>query len=199
MAIFRLFINTVFYFCRTSDRYHIFGNILCHDRACTDHGIISDSDTRKDSRVRAYPYVFAYVYRLWYQIVAFFGEQTVIQRCKHCVMTDQRTVTNENAALILKLTARIDEYPLAEMNVFSAISKERRKQSYLDSLTDKLRHKSVDLIGSMITAVDLHSDTDSLLTEPVHSLMYTALRRDLFIAVHVFKKFCCCHTFFPNS
>lgn len=118
MAIFRLFINTVFYFCRTSDRYHIFGNILCHDRACTDHGIISNSDTRKDSRVRAYPYVFAYVYRLWYQIVTFFGEQTVIQRCKHRVMTDQRTVTNENATLILKLTARIDEYPLAEMNVF---------------------------------------------------------------------------------
>ena len=47
-------INTSYHSRRAADCYHIFGNILCDHRACTNNGIISDRHSRKDSGILTY-------------------------------------------------------------------------------------------------------------------------------------------------
>ena len=47
-----------------------------------------------------------------------------------------------------------------------------------------------------IAVVYLHCNAYRILTQLVHCPMDSALRRDLFAAVHIIKKFCCCHNLF---
>ena len=72
--------------------------------------------------------------RLGDQVVTLFGDKSVIERCKHSIVSDQCTVTDPYTALILKLTACIDENAFTEVNVFAAVSIERGKQTNFDRL-----------------------------------------------------------------
>ena len=47
--------------------------------------------------------------------------QIMIYCCKNCVMTDQYIITDENAALVLKMTAIIDKHISSEMYVSSEV------------------------------------------------------------------------------
>ena len=77
---------------------------------------------------------FADVYRFGYHACPLCRVGDVIERAECGVMTDEGIVVNEDTALVLELTAHIDEHPFADMRVLAAIGIERRKH------TERLRH-----------------------------------------------------------
>ena len=59
--------------------------------------------------------------------MTFFRSQTVIECSKDHVMSYLASVTNYHSAMILKMTAGIDEHPFADGDIFTEIGIERWK------------------------------------------------------------------------
>ena len=109
-------------------------HIFRHHGPGGNDGIFSDGDALQDGNVRTKPYFFADVYRFGYHARPLRRIGDVIERAERSVMTDKSIVINEDTALVLELTAHIDEHPFADMRVLAAIGIERRKH------TERLRH-----------------------------------------------------------
>ncbi len=114
----------------------------------------------------------------------------VIQSGQHHIVADQRTVPDENAALVLKFAAHVDKDMLSQVDVLSTVSIKGRKQpkSVIYRLTDELRKKGPQLLRRMITAIDLRCNFQSLLTDAVHKQMGLAAPLYRLSAAQMFQK-----------
>lgn len=65
----------------------------------------------------------------------------VVQRREHCIVPDQAATTDVNAAVILKTAPGIEEYILANVDIFSEIGVKWREQvkTFRDRFSDNLR------------------------------------------------------------
>lgn len=80
------------------------------------------------------------------------GRQVVIQGRQYDMMADQGVVSNNNAALILKTAARVDEHVFPEADVFAEVGVKGRehREGFIYDLSGQPAHQIPDLFGRMI-------------------------------------------------
>ena len=89
----------------------------------------------------------------------------MIQRGENNIMTYQATVTEPYSALVLKLTASIDKYIVANVNIPPEIGIERRKypEVFGNLIAEKLRKYSPNFFKCMVTVVEFECQFTCLL------------------------------------
>ena len=94
---------------RHSAHDRIRGHVLRHDRTRPDDGIVSNGHPLQNGRVGTYPDIFPENDRGGKGMPARFGRQSVVERGKHHIVSDLAAVPDEDAAVVLKMAAGIDE------------------------------------------------------------------------------------------
>ena len=120
-------------------------HVLCHDRARADNCAFPNRHAGADRHPRAKPHLVSDHDRLGEHPAALLGIRIVVERRDDRLRTDQHVVADCDAALVLELTARVDEHALADLRVLSAIGMERREETerLVDLARRQLDRKSV--------------------------------------------------------
>ena len=132
-------------------------NVLCDYCTSSYYGSIADGHSSKNGGIGSNPYVLANVDGSIAHALTLGRVKVVVDGCQHDVVTYECTLVDGDTALILELTAHVDEDPFTNDGVLAAVGMKRRKHSYrLGYLTPpKLFQQIVQLLWSMILAVDL--------------------------------------------
>ncbi len=104
--------------------------------------------------------------------VPFLRGKVVVQRGQHYIVPNQRPVTDDDAALVLKLAAGIDENAVSERDVLSKIGMERRLDPYplADRLCGDLLKQLRDLVFILMPEiVHLKQQPPVFLNVPAHA------------------------------
>ena len=109
-------------------------DIFRHHGSCGNDGIVADSDALQDGNVSTKPHFFADMNGFGGHACPLGRVGDVIERAERGVMTDEGIVVDEDTALVLELTAHVDEHPFTDVCVLAAVGIERRKH------TERLRH-----------------------------------------------------------
>ena len=117
------------HFCRNAGDDGIGRDVFGDYGSGGNDGVFADGDTLQDSYVCTEPHAFANVYWFGCHACPLRRVRDMIERAERGVMTDEGIVVNEDTTLVLKLTAHVDEHPLADMRVLAAIGIERRKHT----------------------------------------------------------------------
>ena len=99
------------------------------------------------------------------------GVQVMIDRRQNNVVANQRAIANRNSALVLKVTARIDEDVFTELDVLSKVSIKRRKHTkgWINRIPGNLFHQLNDFFGRMISRVQFHLQLQVFLADFIES------------------------------
>ena len=170
-------------------------DVFIDHRTGRDDCALADGDALKDSDVSSDPYLIADFHRGGHHIGASVRVHYVVEGGYHAVMADEHVIANGDSALVLKFAAGIDEHPFADADVLAAVSIKRREkpETLMDFTAGQLRHQGDDFGMVMIGVVNLHGDSDSLLTELVHLGMDGTSAGDNLPGVHYFNEFFSCH------
>lgn len=114
----------------------------------------------------------------------------MIESGQYHVVPDEGTVFNENAALVLKLAAHIDEDVFSHMDVFAAVGIEGGEQSegLVHRPPDQLRKEGPQLLRRVVAAVYFSCDAQGFLTDAMHEQMGLAAALHRLSAVQMFQK-----------
>ena len=116
-------------FGRDSSNHHIGWHIFRHHGSGTYNRIVADGHALQDSRVRPDPHILAQYYRSRISIHAVFRRQAMVQRGEHHIVPYLASVADDNSAMVLKMTAGIDEDILSDGDVLAEIRIDRRLES----------------------------------------------------------------------
>ena len=121
--------------------------------------------------------------------------KVVVDGCQHDVVTYESALVDSDTTLVLELTTHVDEDPFANDGVLAAVGMERRKHAYrLGYLTPpKLFQQIVQLLWSMILAVNLCCYLQCLLRQLMEHHVDITTANDGFARCHVITKFLYCH------
>ena len=103
--------------------------------------------------------------------MALLGFQSMVQGSQYYIVTDQRSVTDGDASLILEPTAAVDEHVLSQSDVFAAVRIEGWEQAEgpVRRLACELGEDVLDLLRGVVGIVQLRSDPQGLLGVPAGS------------------------------
>ena len=121
-----LCLNITDIFGRNSAYNGIGGYILCYDCPGRHYCPIADSHALQYGRVGTDPHIFPQYDRRGVHHASLLRIQVMIKRGEYHIMADQASVADGYAAVMLKVTAGIDEYMLSYGDVFTAVCVERR-------------------------------------------------------------------------
>ena len=96
-------------------------NVLRHDRPRADYRAFADRHARTDRHARAQPDLVANFYRLGNHPAALLRVGIVVQCRDDRLRADENVVSNGYSALVLELTAGVDEDALADLRVLAAV------------------------------------------------------------------------------
>lgn len=127
--------------------------------------------------------------------------KTVIDGGQHDPVPNQRTVTDSDAALILKTATGIDEDVLSYGDIFSKISMERWKQGKrsVDGLSCQPGHAFPYLFRGMICGVQLGCNTHGLMAALQKQIVRFCSRIHTFSTIEMLKKLRKCHQLFSHG
>lgn len=97
----------------------------------------------------------------------------MVQGRDHNVMPDQRTISYEDASLILEFATAVYEAIPTKMDVLPAVGIEGRKErkSIRHWSSCQFPHKNSELFGGMVSTIHLSTDTNGLLRYFMHDQM----------------------------
>lgn len=115
----------------------------------------------------------------------------MVQGRDHDIMPDQRTVSYEDASLILKFATAVYEAIPTKMDVLPAVGIEGRKErkSIRHWSPHQFPHKSSELFGGMISAIHLSTDTNGLLRYFMHNQMSIRSAHDALASIEHGEEF----------
>ena len=96
-------------------------HVLCHDSARADDRAFADCHARADRHPRAEPHLVPDFDRLGEHSAAVVGIGVVVERRDDRLRADENVVSNGYSALVLELTAGVDEDALADLRVLAAV------------------------------------------------------------------------------
>ena len=112
---------------RDTSNYRPRLHILGHHCSGSHNGIVAYRHSLQDCSVRSYPHITSKYYRCGVCGGTVFGDKSVVQCCKHHIMSNLTPVTKRHSAMVLKMTAGIYENILPDVYVFPEVSIERRE------------------------------------------------------------------------
>ena len=136
--IFFAFINSdlsVFYlylfnhFGRYTPNYRIGFYILRHHSTCSYYGSISDSHSSQHRSIGSNPDILANMDGSIRHTLTLSWVKVVVDGCQHDIVSDECALVDGDAALILELTAHVDEDPFTNDGVLTAVGMKRRKHT----------------------------------------------------------------------
>ena len=129
-------------------------NVFCHYCTSSYYGSIADGYSSKNGGIGSNPYVFTNVDRGIRHTLTLYRVKVVVDGCQHDIMTDESALVNGDTALILELTAHVDEDPFTNDGVLAAIGMEWwEKTNRLGNLTSP---KSLQQIVQLLLKVNLY-------------------------------------------
>ena len=115
--------------CRNTTYNRIRCHIFRYHSSGTYNGIITDSHSLKNRRIRTYPYIPTEYNRCRISRFTVFRNQPVIKCSKNDVMPDLATIANSHATMILKMTTSINKHTLTNDNILTEIRIKRWKDT----------------------------------------------------------------------
>ena len=115
----------------------------------------------------------------------------MVQGRDHDIMPDQRTVSYEDASLILKFATAVYEAIPTKMDVLPAVGIEGRKErkSIRHWSPHQFPHMSSELFGGMVSAIHLSTDTNGLLRYFMHDQMSIRSAHDALASIEHGEEF----------
>ena len=159
--------------------------------ACRHNGSLSYAYSRRHRNIGAQPGIVTNDNGGWPQIAARCWGFPMIERRQRHLMSDEDAIAKDDAALILKKAACIDEDIFANVDIFPAIRMEWRKESEcgVNGAARKLGHDVQDFFGRVVAAIEFRSEAQGLLCRGMHKKMRFRMCPYRLPTVHDVKKF----------
>ena len=127
-------------------------HILSNYSTGSYHCIVAYSHPLQNSGVGTYPYILAENYRCRIGYASLLRLQSMVESCKHYVMTYLAAVAESYSPVVLKMAAGIYENIFSHMDILSEIRMERRKhtQGFGHSISEKFGQQSSNFIRCVI-------------------------------------------------
>ena len=150
-------------------------DIFCYDRSGSYHCVVTNRHTLKDGGIRAYPYVAPENNRSGVGITPSVRIEIMVESSEHHVMPDLGAISEHHSAMILEMTAGIDEDSASDNKIFPKVGVERREHLGRDRNfhSGKVCKQSVDLFLRVVLGIEAESDTPGFLAHVVHEAVYS--------------------------
>ena len=163
-------------------------------------GVLADGDAGQDDGPRADPDVPADDDGSWATARTLFRQETMIDGGQHDPVTDQRTVAERDAALILEAAAGIDEDIFSDGDVFAEVAVEGREEgkTAVDGLACEFRHEFADPLRRMIGRIQLSRDAHGVIAALQQQIMLRRTGRYAFSLIEMLDELFRIHDVLPR-
>ena len=133
--------------------------------------MVANGNPGQDGCARSQPYPATYADGGVGKILPARGGKMVIECGEDNAVADQAVIPDVDAALILELAARVDEYAFPDVNVATEIGVERRKQGerIVRLLFREAGKKALNLLRRVVGVVQLAQDAPCGITLRSHA------------------------------
>src|SRR5699024_5990412 len=146
---------------------------------------------RQNGCVGANPHIFSNMDGCGVHISSFFWIFVMVQCCQNHVMSQQSTIADGDAALILHSASAVEKYVFPNGQILPTVCIERRKDCKIfpNGFSCQFAEQFCDFFRRMVSIVELCSDFQGFLCQHMHTLMHVGTSHNFFSAVHNCQKF----------
>lgn len=170
------------------------GNIFGYYGSGSHYRIVAYGDTLQNGGIGTHPHIATQYDGGGVGRLAVLRSEPVVEGGKYDPMTYLATVAEGNASVVLEVTAVVNEYIFAQVDILSKVGIDGREEPYRSryGLAGELSEQFAYFVGGMVRAVQLAGDASGLVAHPVHEFTdFGAAER--FTGSCMFQKFFECH------
>lgn len=173
------------------------GHVLRDDGPGPHDGTVPDGDAGDDGDAGADPDVFARDDGGGVGGGAFLRVKVVVHGGQNHVVAQEGAVAQGDAALVLEVTAGVDEDALAHGGVFTAVGVEGREEAeaLVHGLADDLGENFADFLVGVVLAVELAGQAHGDFVDLTHEAVHVAAALDRLTGIHSGQIFLQIHSY----